>query len=73
MDKLYDKRITRAQRTSKSGNTHRFTQNDTKKLAKWKPPGHDRSFVFWFKKFTSIHEILALEMDRYLQGAHVSE
>ena len=28
---------------------------------------------FWFKKTTSIHDRLALEMNRYLQGAHVSE
>ena len=30
-DKLYDKRIRRAQRRPQSGNTHWFTQNDTKK------------------------------------------
>ena len=28
---------------------------------------------FWFKKFTSIHDRLALEMNRCLQGAHVLE
>ena len=28
---------------------------------------------FWFKKFTFIHDRLGLEMNRYLQGAHVPE
>ena len=28
---------------------------------------------FWFKKFTSIHDTLALEMNRCLQGAQVPE
>ena len=31
MDTLYDKRIRRLQRRHESENTHRFTQNDTKK------------------------------------------
>ena len=31
MDKQYDKRIRRARRRPESGNTRRFTQNDTKK------------------------------------------
>ena len=31
MDKQYDKRIRRPRRRSESGNTHRFTQNNTKK------------------------------------------
>ena len=30
--------------------------------------GHDGIHVFWFKKFTSIHDRPALEMNRYLQG-----
>ena len=34
-------------------------------------PGHDRIHGYWFKKFTSIHERLALEMNRCLQRAHV--
>ena len=24
-----------------TGNTHRLTQNDTKKISNWKTPGHD--------------------------------
>ena len=31
MHKQHDRRIRRAQRTRKSGNTHQFTQNETKK------------------------------------------
>ena len=36
-------------------------------------PGHDGNHGFWFKKFTSIHDRLALEMNRCLQGAQVFE
>ena len=35
--------------------------------------GHDGTHGFWFKKFTSIHDRLALEMNRSLQDAHVPE
>ena len=73
MDKQYDKSIRRVQRKPKSGNTHQFTQNDTKKISNWKMPGHDGIHGFWFKKFTSIHDRLALEMNRCLQRAHVPE
>ena len=44
-----------------------------KKISNWKMPGHDWIHGFWFKKFTSIHDRLALEMNRCLQGAHVPE
>ena len=36
-------------------------------------PGHDGIHGFWFKKFTSIHDRLALEMNKCLQTAHVPE
>ena len=68
MDKQYDKRLRRARRRPKSGNTHQFTQNDTKENIKL-----DGIDGFWFKKFTSIHDRLALEMNRRLQGTYVSE
>ena len=42
----------------------------TLKISNWKTPGHDG---FWFKISTFIHDRLALEMKRCLQGAHVSE
>ena len=35
--------------------------------------GHDGIYGFWFKKFTSILDRLALEMNKFLQIAHVSE
>ena len=44
-----------------------------KKISNWKTPGHDGIHGFWFKKFTSIHDRLALEMNKYLQRAHVPE
>ena len=34
-----------------------------KKISNWKTPGHDGIHGFWFKKFTSIHDRLALEMN----------
>ena len=48
---------------SESRNTHRFTQKDTKKISNWKTPGHDGIHGFWFKKFISIHDRLALKMN----------
>ena len=36
-------------------------------------PGHDGIHGFWFKKFTSIHGRLVLEMNRCLQGAQLPE
>ena len=71
MDKQYDKWTRRTRRRPESGNTHRTTQEDTKKISNWKTPGHDGIHGFWFKKFTSIHDWLALEMNRCLQGAQV--
>ena len=44
-----------------------------KRKSNWKAPGHDGIHGFWFKKFTSIHGRLALEMNRCLQGAQVPE
>ena len=38
-----------------------------------KTPDHDGIPGFWFKKFTSIHDRLALQMNKYLQRAHVPE
>ena len=45
----------------------------TRKISNWQTPYHDGKHVFWFKKFTSIHDRLALVMNRWLQGAHVPE
>ena len=44
-----------------------------KRISNWKTPGHDGIHGFWFKKFTSIHDRLALEMNRCLQDAQVPE
>ena len=44
-----------------------------KRISNWKAPGHDGIHGFWFKKLTSIHGRLALEMNRCLQDAHVPE
>ena len=42
-----------------------------KRISNWKKPGYDGIHGFWFKKFTSIHDRLALEMNRCLQDAQV--
>ena len=44
-----------------------------KKTSNWKTSGHDGIHGFWFKKFTSIHNRLALEMNRCLQEAQVPD
>ena len=67
MDKQYDKRIRRRLKAEIRINLLKTT---LKKISNWKTPGHDGIHGFWFKKFTSIHDRLALEMNRRLQGAH---
>ena len=42
-------------------------------ISNWKAPRHDGIHGFWFKKFTSLHGRLVLEMDRCLQDEHVAE
>ena len=44
-----------------------------KRISNWKASGQDIIHGFWFKKFTSIHGELALEMNRCLLGAQVPE
>ena len=44
-----------------------------KKISNWKTPGYDGIHKFWFKKFTSIHDRLALERNRCLQDAQVPD
>ena len=44
-----------------------------KNISNWKTQGHDGIHGFWFKKFTSIHDRLALEMNRCILGTHVPE
>ena len=44
-----------------------------KKISNWKTPGHDGIHGFWFKKFTSIHDRLTLEMNKCLERARLPE
>ena len=44
-----------------------------KRISNWKMLGHDGMHRFWFKKCTFIHGRLALEMNRYLEGAQLPE
>ena len=34
-----------------------------KKVLNWKTPGHDGIHGFWFKKFTTIHDVRVSEMN----------
>ncbi len=73
MDKRYDKRTRRTRRRSKAEIHIELLKKTLKKISNWKTPGHDGIHGFWFKKFTSIHDRLALEMNRCLQGAQVPD
>ena len=76
MDKQYDKIIRRTQGSAqgrpKSGNALRFTQNNTKNISN-DIKGNDGILGFWVKKFPSIHNRKALEVNRCLQGVYVPE
>ena len=54
-------------------NTSRFTHNNSQKIPNWKTPSDNGIQGFWFKKFTSLIDRLAIEMNRYLEGAHIPE
>ena len=43
------------------------------KISNWTISGHGGMLIFWFKKSTTIHDRLALEMNWCLQGAQVPE
>ena len=43
----------------------------TQKISNWKTPGHDGIHGFWFKKFPFIHDRLALEINKCIQGEQV--
>ena len=44
-----------------------------KRISNWKTPSYDGIHGFWFKKFTSIYDRLALEMNKFQQTAHIPE
>ena len=67
MDKRYDKR------TRGTRERPQLLKTTLKKISNWKTPGHDGIHGFWFKKFTSIHDRLALEMNRCLQDTQVPD
>ena len=50
-----------------------LTQSNIQKVPNWKTPGHDGIHGYWFKKFTSIHDKLAVEMSRFLQETNIPE
>ena len=62
-----------ARRRPESGNTHRFTQNDTKEYQ----TGKDQAMMEYMDSGSRnpppIHNRLALEMNRCIKGAHMPE
>ena len=48
-----------------------FLKTTLKRISNWKTPGHDGIHDFWFKKFTTSHGRVTLEMNRCLQGIQV--
>ena len=44
-----------------------------KKISNWKTPGLDGIQRSWFKKFTSIHDGLATEMNKCTQKTEIAE
>ena len=71
MDKPYHKRSRRIRRRAEIHTD--LLKTTLKKVSNWKTPGHDGIHGLWFKKFTSIHDRLALEMNKYLRTAPISE
>ena len=65
--------IVRTRRRTESNNIHKFTQNSTIKISNWKTLGHDGTHGFWFKKFITINNRQALEMNRCLQERQIPE
>ena len=68
MNKQYHKRTRRTRRLHTD-----LLKTTLKKISNWKTPGHDGKHGFWFKKFTSIHDRLALGINKCLQRANVPE
>ena len=44
-----------------------------KKISNWKIPSLDGIYGFWFKKFISIHDELAIEMNECTQKTEIPE
>ena len=68
MYKRDGKRNSRIGREPEGKSIPRFT-----KIPNRKSLGHDGIYGFWFKKFTSIHDELANEMNRCLKEAEIPE
>ena len=66
MDKQYENKIRRARRKPKAEIPIDLLKT-TQKISNWRKPDHD----FWIKKkIISIHDTLALGMNKCLQGSH---
>ena len=68
MDKQHGKSVRKTRRRTGGRNTHRFSQNNSKKIPIWKTPGHDCIHRFWFKKFTSIYDRLLFSLQLWVNS-----
>ena len=73
MDKKYDKGTRRTRKGPQAEIQIDQPKKTLKRYQTGKTPGHDGIHGFWFKKFTSTHDRLALEMNRGLQDAQVPD
>ena len=64
MDGRYGNRVVNAWKRPSGEHTPRRTQGNFKERSNWKTPGLDDIHGFWFKKFTSIHDRLATEINK---------
>ena len=65
------KKVKRSERKTECENTQRFIENNTKKVTNWKTPDNDIMHGYCLKKFTSIHNRLAIEMNSYQQETDI--
>ena len=67
------KKLERLEEGSKAEMHIDLLRTALKTISNWKTPGHDGIHEFWFKKFTTIHDRLALKMNICLIETHELE
>ena len=72
MNKQNGKRATKTRRRTEDQNTHLDSHSKMYQIEK-KKFGQDYIQGYWSKKFTSIHEKLEIEMNRYLRETNMPQ
>ena len=73
MDKQHEKKLERLEEESEAKMHIDSLRTTLKRISNWKTSCYDGIRRFWFKKLISIHDRLAIKMNRYLQEADISE